>query len=224
MAFGGLKVDREVDFLSLEVRIEGGVVRISGIWVGFMMGALGLLAGEGGAAGTPSGALLGYCATRVEAARVCTEVVEIDPKDHLFERCAPWARWVEGKGWTFRNSRDEVGLREEHRKECARVVPLDSGTPYECWAVVSCPGAEAPRTEHDLGLRMRAQDRKAALARCAKIGAVPYAELLLSLASPEASPGVLPGALEEAIPECFLKMDVKVRSSVPRDPRQTSGG
>lgn len=163
-----------------------------------VLGALmvGTLAGSVQSA---QAALFGFCATRVQGERVCSEVAEIPLSDSLIERCAPWARWVDGQGWTYRNSQDPKALEEEHQKNCARTVPLDSGTPHTCQAVVLCPSQSEPRVEKDLGVTMRAYDRQNALVRCAKAAGPQYLSELVRLA--EVSPS-----------ECSLAMEVKPRS------------
>ena len=145
-----------------------------------------------------SGDLHGYCATRIQGVRTCTDIVVIDPRDHLLERCAPWARWVEGQGYTYRNSRDRESLRKDHESECKKVIPLDSGTPHECQAVIHCK-ASAPETEvRDLGVRMRAFDREESLRRCARAAAPAYLDFLVQQAA-RTQPG--------AVPDCTLSME-----------------
>jgi len=145
-----------------------------------------------------AGALYGYCGTRIQGQRTCTDIVEIDPRDHLLERCAPWARWVEGQGYTYRNSRDRDSLREEHESECKKVIPLDSGTPHDCQAVIHCKASEPPTEVRDLGVRMRAFDREESLRRCARAAAPAYLELLVELGA-RTQPG--------SAPDCTLSME-----------------
>ena len=165
---------------------------LKGAWLGMGVGCVLL-----GTASSASAGLYGYCSTRVASDRVCTEVTEFSASDSLLERCAPWARWVEGQGWSYRNSQDRKALEEEHAKTCVRTVPLDSGTPHSCWAVVTCPSKkEEPRVEKDLGMTMRAYDRANALIRCSKAAGPQYLAWLVTLA-------------KEAPAECSLSMEVK---------------
>jgi|GEM_PF-2859301 len=145
-----------------------------------------------------SGDLHGYCATRIQGVRTCTDIVEIDPRDHLLERCAPWARWVEGQGYTYRNSRDRESLGKDHLSECKRVIPLDSGTPHDCKAILRCDSSAPGIEVRDLGVRMRAFDREESLRRCARAAAAAYLDLLVENAA-RTQPG--------GLPECTLSME-----------------
>ena len=124
-------------------------------------------------------ALLAFCSTSVSGQRVCSPIVEINPQDHLIDKCPQWAKSLNGKGWTYDNSYSRADLEEKQKKQCQRVEEIDRGDAYACRIKTVC---SAENTVVDTGKTIKALTKEAAAERCVNVASEKYMAALKNAA------------------------------------------